>query len=185
MSVKRIGIGLSAIAAICSDNGLGNKGGLPWRNHFKVDMLRFRDLTWGKMVIMGRKTFESLPDKKDPLPGRQLLVITHMEEKEFKRLYKDKALGVLVVKDREDALRWANTFGYHQTVVIGGLQIYQMFWKDISYFYLTKIHKMYDADVHFPLMPDSEWSKEYETHLESGVPQTYMLLRHIETFVES
>src|ERR1044071_9960120 len=91
--------------------GIGKAGGLPWR--LSADLKRFRELTMGHHLIVGRKTFESIGK---PLPGRQMIIVT--------RQAGFHAEGCFIVNSVDDALRLARERGESEVFVIGGAEIY-------------------------------------------------------------
>lgn len=145
----------SMIVARDSSNGIGFKNGLPWPK-CQSDMKWFRDQTMSKIIIMGRSTFESIGSK--PLPGRINIVIsTTLDEsvgKAWNAEYQnDTTKGYLVIVDSvEKAKKFINDtagmlHGGGEVMVIGGAQIYQAFWNDMSRVYLTTFNGSYTSDV--------------------------------------
>lgn len=132
------------VAAIGDDLSLGKSGGLLW--NIPEDLKHFREITLGKTIVMGRKTWESIGGK--PLPGRKNLVMTRNSEGiDEKYLYRE---------------------GYEDLYVIGGGEIYRYFLPFSDKLYLTRVHKEYpDADTFFPKIDKSEWKLE-----EIGFPKT-------------
>lgn len=138
---------ISMIAAVGKNLELGKNNDLIW--HFKEDMKFFKETTMGHPVIMGRKTFESLPNA---LPGRKNIVISTNPEY--------KADGAEVVTSVEEAIKHAeaeNTDAF----VIGGGRIYTEFLPYADNLYLTEINAEYpDADTYFPDFNKSDYIKE-------------------------
>lgn len=155
---------VNMIVAAGKDGAIGRKGDLIW--HISSDLKRFKALTMGHPVIMGRKTWESLPKK--PLPGRLNIVISRnpgfMVE------------GGEVVSSPEEALRLA---GESDPFIMGGEQIYKAFMPYVTKIYLTEIDaecKDADARLEFPLDPD-RWGVEEEGGEETtsdGVAYRYV-----------
>ena len=130
------------IAAVSENNVIGNGNALPWR--IPEDLARFKALTLGNTLIMGRKTFESIGR---PLPGRTTVVLTRRED--------FAAPGVLVAHDPEEALslvKGPNAF------VAGGADVYRLFLPLASKLFLTRVHGAYDGDTCFPPFRTQEWS---------------------------
>jgi len=122
------------LVVAASDNGvIGANGRIPW--HISADMKRFKALTLGKTVMMGRKTWDSLPRK--PLPGRDNVVIT--------RDAAWKADGALVAPSPKAALAAATG----DVMVIGGAQIYRAFLPDATRIELTEVHGDFAGDAFF------------------------------------
>ena len=136
---------VSMIAAVGKNLELGKNNDLIW--HFKEDMKFFKDTTMGHTVVMGRKTFESLPKA---LPGRKNIVISSNAEYQ--------AQGATVVASVEEALQIADN---EELFVIGGGKIYAEFLPYADKLYLTEINaECTDADTYFPQFNKSEYIKE-------------------------
>ena len=136
---------VSMIAAVGKNLELGKNNDLIW--HFKEDMKFFKDTTMGHTVVMGRKTFESLPKA---LPGRKNIVISYNAEYQ--------AQGATVVTSVEEALQIADN---EEIFVIGGGKIYAEFLPYADKLYLTEIDaECADADTYFPQFNKSEYIKE-------------------------
>lgn len=133
---------LTAILALSADGALGDTtafGGMPWPRLAR-DMRRFRQLTDGKVVLMGRKTYETLPPRG--LPGRTLAVLTH-SVRDFPR--GDVALSAGSV---QSALSWAKEAGHEEVMVIGGAEVYRALLPLCERVYLTTVCASYPgADV--------------------------------------
>lgn len=138
---------ISMIAAVGKNLELGKNNDLIW--HFKEDMKFFKETTMGHPVIMGRKTFESLPKA---LPGRKNIVISTNPEY--------KADGAEVVASVEEAIKLAEVEDT-DTFVIGGGRIYTEFLPYADNLYLTEINAdCPDADTYFPEFNKSDYIKE-------------------------
>lgn len=146
-------MGVSMIVAVDKNNGIG-KGG-DQLAYISGDLKRFKELTSGHTVIMGRKTFEALPN--GALPNRRNIVITRNKEFEAK--------GVEVVHSKEEALRLC---GNDTIFVIGGGEIYSMFLDLTHSLYLTKINHSFDeVDSYFPDYTSINWNRvEAETDMK-------------------
>jgi dihydrofolate reductase len=132
---------LSIIAAIGKNRELGLEGNLLW--HLPDDLKRFKALTTGHPVIMGRKTWESLPDRARPLPNRANIIVTRQATYE--------APGAVVVNSFEDArAAAARAEGAAETFVIGGSQLYAEALPSTDRLYLTLVDASALADVFFP-----------------------------------
>ncbi len=151
-------ITLSLIAAYDKNRVIGSKGALPWPM-VKTDMDRFKKLTTGHPVIMGRSTYESLPDSFRPLPGRLNIVLSRGE-------YKGDGKCV-VVSTVLDALKAVGeSEGFEETFVIGGEQMYKLFLPYARKVYATELDASYKGDAFFPELPKAEWK-------EIGVPEKF------------
>ncbi|MDH3275461.1 MAG: type 3 dihydrofolate reductase [Gammaproteobacteria bacterium] len=133
---------ISLIVAVSTNNVIGADGDLPWR--LSDDLKRFKAVTMGKPIVMGRKTYESIGR---PLPGRQNIVIT--------RQNKFTADGCDVVQSIEEAVEVAG--GADEIMVIGGSQIYSAFLPLADRIYLTRVHTEVDGDAFFPAVDEAEW----------------------------
>ena len=137
---------INIIAAVGKNNELGKNNDLVWR--LKGDMKFFRDTTMGHSIVMGRKTFESLPKI---LPGRKHIVISTSEIKNDEiELYKSIRDFLIQYKDIEE-----------DVFIIGGASIYQQFVDLATKMYLTEIDAVdNDADVYFPKFNKEDWDRE-------------------------
>ena len=135
--------GLFLVVARATNGVIGDAGGLPWK--LPADMRRFRQLTLDKTVIMGRKTFESLPGT---LPRRRHVVITRDPEW--------SADGVDVAQD-EDAALWIADAGEAEIAVIGGAEIYALFEPLAERIELTEIAAAIPGDTTMPAFDPALW----------------------------
>jgi dihydrofolate reductase len=141
---------ISLIAALASNRAIGKNNELLWQ--LPEDMRHFRETTRGKPVIMGRKTWESLPERFRPLPGRHNIVIS--------RNPAFAAPGATLAGSLEDALRMAAAKGSSDEVfVIGGAEIYRQALPISSRLYLTEVEECVDGDVFFPPTPPQDWQE--------------------------
>ncbi|MCL4387084.1 dihydrofolate reductase, partial [Patescibacteria group bacterium] len=128
---------ISLIVAVDQNRGIGKSGKMPW--YIPADFKRFKEITMGHPVIMGRKTFESIPG---PLPGRTNIVISrnHFEQKDS-----------IAANSLEQAIEKAkNAPGSDEIFVIGGGQIFQEAINIADKIYLTLIKQSFDVDTYFP-----------------------------------
>jgi dihydrofolate reductase len=126
-----------------ADNGvIGNKGKLPWR--LRSDLHHFRSVTMGKPMIMGRKTFESLPRLLD---GRKHIVLT--QDPSW------RADGAVVVHDMDEALAAAGSVP--EVTVIGGAEIYRLFLDRADKVWLTKVHAEPEGDTFLAEFSEERW----------------------------
>ena len=133
---------LNIIAAIGKNRELGLHGKLLW--HIPEDMRRFKEVTTGHPVIMGRKTWESLPERFRPLPGRTNIVVTRQAGYE--------AAGATVADSLETArAAAARAAGADEVFVIGGGELYAAALPYASRLYLTLVDDTAEADTFFPL----------------------------------
>ena len=133
---------ISLIVAVSTNNVIGSGGELPWR--LSDDLRRFKAVTMGKPIVMGRKTYESIGR---PLPGRQNIVITRQAH--------FAAEGCDVVGSKDAALAAAGEAD--EVMVIGGSEVYALFLPDAGRLYLTRVHTEVDGDAWFPELAHEEW----------------------------
>ena len=130
------------IAAVAENNALGKNNDLLW--HLPNDFKRFKEITSGHTIIMGRKTFESLAK---PLPNRTHIIITR--QKDYKRE------GCIVVQDLEQAI--AACPKAENIFIIGGGEIYSQSIHLADQLDITLVHHAFEADVYFPLINTEIW----------------------------
>ncbi len=133
---------ITMIAAAGENDELGKDNDLVW--HLPDDFKRFKQLTTGHHIIMGRKTFETFPK---PLPNRTHIVITRNTE------YKGE--GIIVVHNLKDALEVAKNDD--QPFIIGGGEIYTLGLEYAQKIELTRVHGTFEADAFFPNIPKDSW----------------------------
>lgn len=137
---------ISLVVAAALNNAIGKEGVMPW--HLPSDLKHFKNVTWGLPVIMGRKTFESLGK---PLPGRTNIVISRQSE------WRPASEELIVVKSPDAALEAAVSCGVKEAMIIGGGEIYRLFWPLATRIYLTRVESNPEADTFFPAMVPSVW----------------------------
>jgi len=133
---------ITIIAAAGENNELGKDNELVW--HLPDDFKRFKQLTTGHHIIMGRKTFESFPK---PLPNRTHIVISRNKE------YHNE--HVMIVHSMNEAIDIAKDDP--QPFIIGGGEIYEMGMEIADKIELTRVHGKFEADTFFPTFPDEKW----------------------------
>lgn len=133
---------ITLIAAAGENNELGKDKDLVW--HLPDDFKRFKQLTTGHTIIMGRKTFETFPDL---LPNRKHVIITHKKD-----YYPP---GTTVVHSLEEALEAAKDDS--QPFVIGGGEIYKLSMERADCIELTRVHGTFEADTFFPEIDERKW----------------------------
>lgn len=144
---------LSIIVAIGRNNEIGRGNDLLWR--LPADMKHFREITTGHTVLMGRKTFESLP--KGALPNRRNIVVSRDTNLQIPDAEVYPSLDAALLKTLND----------DEVFIIGGAQIYEQLFPDADKLYLTKVNASFpDADTYFPTIDYSQWREVgRETHL--------------------
>jgi dihydrofolate reductase len=143
---------ISFVVAMDRNRLIGTGDGLPWR--LPDEMSRFKAITMGHPVLIGRKTYESIPPKFRPLEGRTNIVLTRQETYE--------APGCLVVNTLEEALSAVSPD--QELMVIGGAQIFEELMPIVDRLYLTEIDGEYMGDVYFPEFDGSEWRETGREH---------------------
>ena len=156
---------ISIIAAVSDDLGIGKSNELLW--HIPEDLKRFRKLTLDKTVIMGRKTWESLPSK--PLNGRRNIVITDIPGETFANA--EAAFSV------EDANNMCEK--EEEVFIIGGGSIYRQFMPLADRLYITHVHKTASADTFFPAIDQAIWKmsvrEEFGAGNNNSLPYSYII----------
>lgn len=138
---------ITLIAAVADNGCIGKNGGLPW--YLPEDLKRFKRLTVGKVVVMGRKTWESLPEKVRPLPERTNVVITRQTEYALPApVEKFASLEAALTAHRDD-----------EVMVMGGADIYQQAFPSATNLELTCVHQTIEGDVFFPTMDEAAWKE--------------------------
>jgi len=157
---------ITMIAAVAENNALGKNNELLW--HLPDDFKRFKQVTSGHYIIMGRKTFESFPK---PLPNRTHIVITRQKD------YHPE--GCIVVNTIEKALEISQKEA--EVFIIGGGEIYNLALPFADKLDLTRVHDTFEADAFFPEFDADQWqliSEEYhpkdEKHQTDFTFQTYV-----------
>ncbi|HMR58053.1 MAG TPA: dihydrofolate reductase [Cyclobacteriaceae bacterium] len=145
---------ISLIAALSENRVIGKNNDLPWR--LPDDMKYFMETTKEHYVIMGRKNYQSLPEKFRPLPNRTNIVIT--------RLQAFNAPGCRVVHTLTHALEIARNANQKEVFVIGGAEIYALSLPLAHRLYLTEIKAEVDGDTYFPEVNLSEWKELSRKH---------------------
>jgi len=135
---------ISTIVAIAENYAIGLNNKLLW--HIPDDLKRFKKLTSGHKIIMGRNTLLSLP--KWPLPNRESIVITDNQNEKFE--------GCTMVFSIEEAMKNCPTD--EECFIIGGASVYRQFMPLADKLYITRVHKSFEADTFFPVISENEWT---------------------------
>lgn len=146
---------ISIIAALGDNNEIGKNNQLLW--YIPEDLKRFKRITTGHPVVMGRNTFLSLPVR--PLPDRRNIVISDDPQETFEGCEMVTSIeGAMYVIAEED-----------EAFIIGGGSVYKQFLKHADKLYLTKVHAPFDADTFFPAINYDEWNEvERQKHEKNG-----------------
>jgi len=140
---------IAYVVAMDNNRLIGRDNALPWR--LPDDMRWFREQTMGKPCVMGRKTYDSLPARSRPLPGRLNIVVTRNPDYE--------APGAVVVHTIDDALRAAGDAD--EVIIVGGAELYRALLPRVDRLYLTHVHGAADGDVFFPPYDPAGWREVY------------------------
>lgn len=151
---------LSLIAAVAENGIIGVNNTLPW--HLPEDLKRFRALTTGHHIIMGRKTYESL---NRLLPGRITVIVTRNPDYRVE--------GALIADSLEQAI--AQCDQDNEAFLIGGAELYEEGMKLADKLYLTEIHATFAGDAYFPAVDLGTWTEvARESHVsENGISYSY------------
>jgi dihydrofolate reductase len=157
---------LSIIVAIAEDYGIGKDNDLLF--HIPGDLPRFKKITSGHTVIMGKNTYISLP--KGALPNRKNIVISDKKEDCFDNCIMANSIEEAIEKCGEET----------EAFIIGGGMIYKQFLPIADKLYLTKVHQSPKADTFFPEIDYNKWDlMEEETHTDVNPPHTYLIYQKI------
>jgi len=144
---------IAMIVAMDKDGCIGRDNGLPWR--LSSDIARFKKLTEGdgfNSVVMGRRTWDSLPDRFRPLPERVNIVMSRDtdwgDEGSITALYVGRAIEIAFAEGSEEC--W----------IIGGAQIYEMFMDRVEEIHVTEVQTRDSGDVFFPKWDQTQWSQQ-------------------------
>ena len=156
---------ISLIVAVAKNNVIGNKGIIPWK--IKGEQRRFKELTTGKTIIMGRKSFEEIGR---PLPNRKTILISNTQNITTENCTTVKSLleAFDLVKDKDEVF------------VAGGGQVYKEAYPYADRIYITVIDKIIDGNVYFPLICKDDFVKIYEERIDGDVPYTYYTYERIK-----
>lgn len=153
---------LSAIVAMAANRVIGAGNQLPWR--LPADLARFKRLTMGHTLVLGRKTYESIGR---PLPGRTFIVVTRQRDY--------APAGVTVAHSVDDALALARARGDDEVFIAGGADLYAQTMDRIDRLYLTRLEREVPGDTYFPEVDLSGWRLvEEEQHPEGELPFAFL-----------
>ncbi|MGI9204205.1 MAG: type 3 dihydrofolate reductase [Woeseiaceae bacterium] len=162
---------ISLIVAVSANNVIGAAGDLPW--HLSEDLKRFKAITMGKPMIMGRATFASIGR---PLPGRRNIVMTRNSD--------FLATGCDVVTSMDEALAVAGSVD--EVMVIGGGAIYALFMPKADRIYLTRVHVEVQGDTFFPQLDADGWrvteSADFPVSDDRSLAYTFEILERRDDF---
>jgi len=155
---------ISLIVAMASNRAIGLNGQMPW--HLSADLQRFKQITMGSPIMMGRKTFDAIGR---PLPGRENLIISRNGDYEQS--------GCRVFTSIESGLDYAS--GCDELFVIGGATLYEALLPTADYLYLTLINRSFEGDTYFPEIDYKGWRELSREDIEddASVNFTYSFLK--------
>ncbi|NLO70788.1 MAG: dihydrofolate reductase [Porphyromonadaceae bacterium] len=136
---------ISIIAAVAENYVIGKNNKLPW--HLPADLKHFKNKTIGHAVVMGKRTFESLPN--GPLPKRKNIVLTSIPEGNYDKYYEAVSLGDAIDLCENEA----------EVYIIGGASLFKqaLVYPEINTMYITWIHAEVSGDAYFPKFDENEW----------------------------
>jgi dihydrofolate reductase len=162
---------LSLIVAATPTGIIGREGDLPWR--LSSDLQRFKRLTMGHSLIMGRKTFDSIGK---PLPGRTTIVITRDPE----TFRSSHSAGILAAKSIDEAIALSQSLPQGadtEPFIVGGGEVYRLAWPRADRVYCTWVLADIEGDVSIPPFPTDDWqlisSEEFGTDPKNEFPTRY------------
>ncbi len=161
---------ISIVSAMTNNRIIGSNNTLPWR--IPEELQYFKEVTMGKPMIMGRKTFASIGNK--PLPGRQAIVLTNKDLQKQNNTY--------FVNSVEDALQIAQDVGTEEVMVAGGAMVYQQFLPIANKMYLSIIKNDYEGDTLFPEYNEDDWVTIKTTEYQEFT--TYIFERNVAVNLE-
>ena len=163
---------VSLIVAAAENGVIGRRNELPWR--LSADLRRFKELTMGHAIIMGRKTYESIGR---PLPGRRMIVITRQPNY--------KAPGSEAVGSLDDALTAAAKQGESEAFIIGGADIFAQAIPMAERLYLTRVHADVDGDVYFPPLNLKSWrqtaAQRHDADAKNEYPYSFEVYERVRS----
>lgn len=168
MDASKVRPEISLIVAVAENGAIGKDNDLLW--HLSADLKRFKAITTGHVIIMGRRTYESFP--KRPLPDRYHIVLSQsgaIEESGQVRVVPDLEAALACIPDGQEAF------------VIGGGQVYRQFLPYCQRAYVTEVRGRFEADTFFPALDKRDWDcveeGEWERDEKSGLEYRFLLYR--------
>lgn len=155
---------ISLIVAMASNRVIGINGQMPW--HLSADLKKFRQITTGHPILMGRKTYESIGR---PLPGRRNIIISRNPDY--------KIAGCEVFSDIDAAIACCSES--EELFVIGGAGFYESMLPKANFLYLTEINKAFSGDTYFPEINTQEWQEieRIDINNDDSVDFSYSFLK--------
>jgi dihydrofolate reductase len=163
---------VSIIAAVAENGVIGRDGKLPW--HLSADLRRFKQLTMGHTIIMGRRTWESIAR---PLPGRRMIVVSRQPG------YRVGTDGVEVSSSLSESLSMVEEHGGDEAFVIGGAELYKEAIPRTDRMYLTQVGAAIPGDTFFPEVNWSEWRlierQNYTADFKNEYPYEFRIYKRL------
>ena len=158
---------ISIIAAMDENKGIGIDNKMPW--HLPADLKRFKKITMGHHLIMGRKTYQSIAK---PLPGRKMIILSRNPD--------FIARECLLSGSISEALEIAREAGEKEVFVVGGGEVYREALPVVKRLYLSYVHTSQPADTFFPQIEESDWSMICEQEFPADEENTFAhTFRHL------
>lgn len=149
---------IALIVAYAKNRVIGNKGCIPWR--IKGEQLRFKELTTGNVVIMGRRSYEEIGR---PLPNRTTIVVSNTKNFDCENCMTAKSLA--------EAIEMA---GDRDIYISGGARLYEEALPLVEKMYITEIDREIEGDTYFPAFDQEQFTKEVNQRFEGEIPYTYV-----------
>ena len=149
---------ISLIVAYANNNVIGNKGCIPW--NIKGEQKRFRELTTGNVVIMGRRSYEEIGK---PLPNRTTIVVSNTKNYNGENCFTAKSL--------DEAIKMA---GDRNIFISGGARLYEESLAIVEKMYITEIDCDIEGDTYFPAFDKEQFVKEIDEVVNGEIPYTYV-----------
>lgn len=163
---------VSLIFAADENNGIGKDNDLPWPK-MSADMKRFKQLTMGHHVIMGRKTFQSMTSD---LPGRTKIVVSRNSEFTVPE-------NIILTPSLDAALKYARDHNEYEAFIIGGAAVFKEAVSLADIFYLTRIHHVFEADTFIPEIESGDWKisdrQDFEPDEKNPYPYSFLTLERV------
>ena len=154
---------VSIIVAVAENHVIGHNNDLIW--HLPADMKYFKQKTEGHYVLMGRKNYESIPEKYRPLPNRENIVVSRKAMPSEGRLH--------YVDSIESGIEIARSNREEELFIIGGGEIYRQCMSLADKIYLTRVHESFEGDTYFPEIDKNLWRLENEEFRASDERNAY------------
>jgi dihydrofolate reductase len=150
---------ISLLVAMDENRGIGKDNRLPW--HLSKDLKRFKALTMGHHIIMGRKTYDSIGRA---LPGRKTIVVTHNPDYQINTV-NNQSGDICIVHSIDEAITFAADAGETEAFIIGGGTIFEQTLPLAGRIYLTRVLTHQECDTYFPELIPNEWEVQEEIYV--------------------